>query len=385
MKKYEIINGAEMIARAAIDAGINFFAGYPITPASSIFTAMIAKLQARGKIAIGTSDEISALAMCIGASMRGAKSMTATAAPGLSLMVESIGYAFATETPTLIVLGQRLGPSTGAATQSAQGDISFVENLISGGYTIPVIAISSIYNAYRETIHAINTAERLRCPVILLTEKDIIMSNTNIDHDQFCEDKAKLEVFNREAFKGDEVFKTYNFNQLSEIPEFLATGIGGDDRVVATASLHDKAGNLVKSSPEAFLVLEHLREKIENNIDLFDLHDYQAHNNQHGNEITVITFLATSLSAKAAVLRAQAKGIKVNHLTLSTLFPVPIQTITKYTQDSDVIIIPEINHQGQYANIIQKHLVGKRIVKINSPADLIDPELIYKEIVANAS
>ena len=174
-----------MIARAAIDSSVNFFAGYPITPASSVYTNVLNKLQNEAKVAMGASDEISALAMCIGASLKGAKSMTATSAPGLSLMVESIGYAFATETPVVIVLGQRLGPSTGAATQSAAGDISFVSNLISGGYQIPVIAPNSIFNCYEATRKAINLSETLRSPVILLTEKDVIMSNTSIDHEKF--------------------------------------------------------------------------------------------------------------------------------------------------------------------------------------------------------
>ncbi|MEK7306560.1 MAG: 2-oxoacid:acceptor oxidoreductase subunit alpha, partial [Nitrospirota bacterium] len=133
-KQFQILSGADMIATGAIYAGVRFYAGYPITPASTIYAAMMSELPKLGGIAIGAPDEISALCYCVGASLRGMKAMTATSGPGFTLMVETIGYALMTETPVVIALAQRLGPSTGAATQSAQGDILLAEYCISGGY-----------------------------------------------------------------------------------------------------------------------------------------------------------------------------------------------------------------------------------------------------------
>ncbi len=379
INKQEIITGAELISRAAIDAGINFFAGYPITPASSVYTAMLNKLQAEGKLAIGASDEISALAMCIGASMRGAKSMTATAAPGLSLMVESIGYAFTTEIPVLIVLGQRLGPSTGAATQSAEGDISFVQSLISGGFQIPVFAPSSIFNCYETTIKAINCSEKYRTPVILLTEKDILMSSTNISVEEFEKQKSSLEIIERTYRNIDDTrpYKTYNFNQLNEVPEFVAAGIGTADRVVATASTHDKAGRLLKDSPEVMEVIKHLRAKIEENVD--DISEYKL-DLEPGATTTIISFLASDLSSREAIKTARRQGILVNHLTIYSLFPVPENAIKEAIANSTKVIIPEVNATGQYAEIIRPLLAGKELIKVNSIADLIKPEDIIKAI-----
>ncbi len=393
MTQHLITNGSELISQAAIDAGVNFFAGYPITPASSVYSAMLNKLQAEGKVALGVSDEISGIAMCIGAAMRGAKSMTATAAPGLSLMIESIGYAFATETPMLIVLGQRLGPSTGAATQSAEGDISFIQTLISGGFSIPVIAPNSIFNCYEMTIKAINVSEMLRTPVILLTEKDIIMSTVNVDFEKLQAVKESQTIIERKYhnFDSDKAYKTYDFNQLSEVPEFVAAGVGGEDRVVATASTHDKAGNLSKTSKEALEVIQHLKDKTEKNLDKYSFHEFSRYsespdyiaNQNHSKTITIISFLQTDLSARDAVIQARKKGIKVNHLTLYTLFPVLENVITSAIQDAELIVIPEINISGQYADII-KHLFfnreDKRIehIKINSIAKLISPNEILK-------
>lgn len=382
-KNYQILNGAELISQAAADAGVNFFAGYPITPASSIYTALLNKLQDLGRIAIGTSDEISALAMCIGASIRGAKSMTATSAPGLSLMVESIGYAFATETPCVIVHGQRLGPSTGAATQSAQGDISFVRNFISGGYEIPVLAINSIFDSYETTYQAINLSEELRTPVILLTEKDIIMSQTNIDAGKLQEIKAKQEAVQRPYFDFEakkERYRNYEFDNLTDVPEFLAPGIGTKYRTVVTASMHDKEGKLSKNSPEAFEVLDHLRAKIEDNSEKYSFYNLE---NNHS-KISIISFLASDLSAKEAVLQLEKENIKVNHLSLVTLFPILKEVIQKLAKESDYIIIPEVNFGGQYAEMIRATILEAnpqaKIVKINSQADLISPQRIIEEV-----
>ncbi len=377
MSKQEILTGAELISRAAMDSGVDFFAGYPITPASSIYSSMLSKLQAQGKLAIGTSDEISAICMCIGASMRGAKAMTASSAPGISLMVENIGYAFATETPLLIVHGQRLGPSTGAATQSAEGDISFVQHLISGGYEIPVFAPSSILNCYETTINAINCSEKYRCPVILLTEKDIIMSSTNISVDTLDEIKARSTIVHRKQRSpdNDKPFKTYDFNRLEEVPEFLATGLGLDDRVVATASTHDKAGRLLKNSSEVFEVIEHLAAKIQANKK--DFSSYKL-DKESGAKTAIISFLASDLSAREAVIQLRKDGHKINHLTLYSLFPVADFAIKEAIADCSKVVIPEVNMQGQYAEIIRPLLEGKELIKVNALADLIEPERIIE-------
>lgn len=406
-KQMQIVNGAEMISRAAMDAGVNFFAGYPITPASSVYSTMLKKLQAQGKVALGVSDEISAMAMCLGAAMRGAKAMTSTAAPGFSLMIESIAYAFMTETPMLIVLGQRLGPSTGAATQNAEGDISFAANIISGGYTIPVIAPNSIENCYETTINAINISEKYRTPVVLLTEKDIIMSFKNInpnllpsidsyvaadltDKEQLKQIDGKLKVIDRKFYNFEDSkvpFKTYNFNELNEVPDFIQAG-ANEFKVTITGSVHEKDGALSKTSPEAMEVLDHLNKKISNNIDemSFYAEDYDfAESNEK--TLTVISFLASDLSAKDAIKKARSKGVKIKHLTLYTLFPINEAVIKRAIKGSSAVIVPEENMTGQYADAVKHLLVDEdskiiELIKVNKIGSLLSPEEIFQEIVS---
>ena len=138
--RMELVTGNRLTALGALSAGCRFFAGYPITPSSEIYRTMMEELPRRGGLALSAPDEISALAACVGASLAGYPAMTATSGPGFCLMIETVQYAVMTETPVVIALVQRLGPSTGGATQGAQGDVLLAEYCTSGGYTIPVFA-----------------------------------------------------------------------------------------------------------------------------------------------------------------------------------------------------------------------------------------------------
>src|SRR3972149_4955728 len=172
MPSFHLRTGNQMMAEGAIQAGCKFFAGYPITPASGIFKTMIDLLPSKGGIALRAPDEISAIAYCIGASMKGAKAMTATSGPGWALMIESVQYALMTETPLVVALVQRLGPSTGGATPGAQGDVLLAGFWSCGGYTVPVFAPSNARECADLTEIALAWAERLRTPVVVLSDKE---------------------------------------------------------------------------------------------------------------------------------------------------------------------------------------------------------------------
>ena len=167
----ELIDGATAIVRGALDAGCDFFAGYPITPASPILMAMMREMPARGGVAIQAEDEIASIGMCIGAAMGGAHALTATSGPGMSLYSENLGLAIMGEVPLVVVDVQRLGPATGGATTVGQGDVQFVRWGTSGGFPVIALAPSSVAESYALTRRAFELAERFRCPVILLTDK----------------------------------------------------------------------------------------------------------------------------------------------------------------------------------------------------------------------
>ena len=140
----EFVNGAELISRAAIHAECNFFAGYPITPATPILIHMLRELPKFNGIAIQAEDEIASIGFCIGAAMSGARAMTSTSGPGISLYSENIGLAIMGEVPLVIVNCQRMGPATGAATTVSQGDIQFMRWSTSGGYPVVLIVFRRI-------------------------------------------------------------------------------------------------------------------------------------------------------------------------------------------------------------------------------------------------
>src|SRR5665811_2175766 len=163
----EFLEGNDAVVRAAIDAGCRFFAGYPITPATSILTGMMRALPEVGGVAVQGEDEIASIGMCIGAAMTGMKAMTATSGPGLSLYSENIGLAIIGETPLVIVDVQRQGPATGSATKGADGDIQFARWVTSGGLPIIALCPATVSEAYELTYRAFNLAEIYRTPVFV--------------------------------------------------------------------------------------------------------------------------------------------------------------------------------------------------------------------------
>ena len=175
------LEGNEAIARAAVAAGWTFFAGYPITPATSIYQQMLQLLPPMGGICMQGEDEIASIGFCLGAAMGGVKAMTATSGPGISLYSEQISFAIAGEIPLVIVDVQRLGPSTGSATKGADGDIQLLRWGNSGGLPVIVLAPVDVQDCYLLTMQAFNLAEQYRCPVFVASNKEIAMTRESID------------------------------------------------------------------------------------------------------------------------------------------------------------------------------------------------------------
>ncbi|MEB2309125.1 MAG: thiamine pyrophosphate-binding protein [Candidatus Brocadiaceae bacterium] len=163
----KLLQGNEAIAQAAEAAGLQFFAGYPITPASEIIHEMVNKKHIK---TMQMEDEIASINAVIGASLAGLKAMTATSGPGFSLMQESIGLAHMMEVPLVIVNVQRVGPSTGMPTLPAQGDVIQCIHGSHGDYFPIVFYPNSVFELFRYTIAAFNAAEESMSPVILLSD-----------------------------------------------------------------------------------------------------------------------------------------------------------------------------------------------------------------------
>lgn len=375
MKQIKLKSGNQMIAEGAIHAGCKFFAGYPITPASGIYKGMIDLLPSAKGLAVSSPDEISALAYVVGASMRGVKAMTATSGPGWALMIETVQYALITETPLVIAVVQRLGPCTGGATQNAQGDIWLTEFCTSGGYTIPILYPTNARESFELTVKAFSWAEKLRAPVILLSDKEIGMTIESVDYQGL----EGLSSLSRNAVaKNDADFsnwKMYGFDSPEMISKFAP--VGGEIKVTATGSAHNMKGELKKNDAETINVLRHLEEKIlAHKNELVEVKkDFQPEA-----ETLIISFGITARTMNEAIRTLRGRNKKVSALTIHSLFPIPENEIREAVKNVTRVIIAEENMNGQYRSVINHLLNGKEIIGINKIGEMISPAEIMEKV-----
>lgn len=365
----QLVSGNGLLALGALDAGCRFFSGYPITPSSEIYETMMERLPPRNGLALAAPDEITALTYCVGASLAGYKAMTATSGPGWCLMIETVQYAVMTETPVVVALVQRLGPSTGGATQGAQGDVLLAEFCTSGGYTLPVFAPATARQCYQVTRAAFHWAERLRTPVVVLSDKEVGMTLESVD----VASLEKWPVAARVPFAGDRRFLTYRCECLEEPPEFAA--VGGAARVVATGSAHDPEGRLRKNAPEVLELLVHLQAKIAAHAEEMALveEDLAAQA-----DTLVISYGISARAARAACLRLRHAGQRVSFLQLLTLFPTPTAAIRRAAEGCSRVLVVEENLTGLYASVLEPLIGAPRIVRVNGLGHLIAPAEILE-------
>ena len=373
----EYIEGNDAIVRGAIAAGCRFFAGYPITPATSILHGMVHELPKKHGIAVQVEDEIASIGLCIGASMAGLKAMTASSGPGMSLYSENIGLAIMGETPLVIVDVQRQGPATGSATMGAAGDIQFIRWGTSGG--LPVVAFSptTVEECYLFTIHAFNVAERLRIPVFLITNKELGLLRERVDLDKL----SHPQIVTRKRFVGGpgDSFIPYWFDEPEDIPPM--SDIGGEHVVRYTTSTHNKEGFITKDPAEVSEMMEHLVQKIERRKN--ELEFVQRDIEEDGADDLIISYGITARSAREAVSYLRSKGKILSHLIIHSLWPVPDKAIEEAMRGCRKVIVPEMN-LGQYVLEIQRICRGVdntiEIIPINQmDTSLISPSKIMDE------
>lgn len=367
----EFLEGNEAIARGAMKANCNFFAGYPITPSSSILQYMLNLLPGSGGIGIQAEDEIASIGFCIGAAMAGSKVMTATCGPGISLYSENIGLAIMGETPMVIVNVQRQGPATGSATKGAEGDIQFTRWCTSGGLPVIVLSPATVGEAYELTYRAFNLSEQYRLPVFLLTNKEIGITRESVDLD----DIELPSLVDRVRVAAGEEYLPHYFGTPSDVPAF--SDFGAENIARFTTSTHDKAAYLTTSPPVIQEMIDHYTAKVEEAADELALvkEDFQQ-----DAEVLIVSYGITSRSAAVAVREARAKGVKVSALTLQTLYPVPRTALTNAMKGVKKIIVPEMN-MGQYILELERLLPADvALIGINKmDTTLISPREILEQ------
>ena len=356
------IDGSRLITESCVRAGANVFIGYPITPANLLY--QYAGLRYPKMMA--APDEITALQWMSGFAATGHIPVTATSFPGYALMIESINMAFMMELPMLIILVQRLGPATGTATCGAMGDLNVVNGTISGGFNLPVFSISNMEDCWNLPPKAIETAIRLRTPVVLLTSKEMIMTLCSFDG-------SSLSVITRTEIKdynGEEPYSSYKPDN-DGIPSFLPV-TQNKHQVRFTASTHDMRGILQNSSPESINNTKRLFHKITNHLDTYT---YFELDEQKGADTIIVSYDVAAQAAREAVKIMRSDGHLISHLIPKTLLPVSDQYLDIFERYQKVIIVEE-NLNGQYRQILFGKAGRKGVTGVNGIAKMISPEAI---------
>jgi 2-oxoglutarate ferredoxin oxidoreductase subunit alpha len=365
------MQGNEAVAWGAIAAGCRFFAGYPITPSTEIAEMLSRELPKVGGKYIQMEDEIGSLAACIGASVGGLKSCTATSGPGFSLMQEHIGYAAMTEVPVVIVDVQRLGPSTGQPTSASQGDVMQARWGAHGDH--PVVALSpvSVNQSFELTVKAFNYSEKYRTPVILLLDEVIGHMREKIEIPDF-DTVERVERIATDV--PPEWYKPYG-DTLSDVPPMANFGEGY--RYHITGLFHDVLGYPTTRLDEINPWIERVHRKIERNLNDIILVDEDL---SESHKTVVVSYGASARSARHAVKLARQRRIKVGMVTLLTIWPFAEDVISRVARIARRIVVPEMN-LGQLAMEVERIAGRNKVVRVNrANGEMVPPQMILEAI-----
>ncbi len=341
--------GNEACAEGALYAGCRFFAGYPITPSTEVAEFLARRLPKVGGAFIQMEDEIAAMAAVIGASLVGKKSLTATSGPGFSLKMENLGFACLTEVPCVIVNVMRGGPSTGLPTGPSQADVMQARWGTHGYHPAIVLAPDSVQEIFTETVRAFNISERLRTPVILLTDEIIGHMRERIT----IPAEGELEIWDRpRPTVPPEQYKPYDTSE-GIIPPMADFGSGY--RYHVTGLNHDETGFPTNKPSLVQPEEERLMAKVTENLDLIERYE---HFEKPKAKIGIVSFGSSARSSRAAIQLAEEEGIKVDFLRVITMWPFPSEVALEMANKVDRIIVPEMN-LGQIIEEVQRSIAGK--------------------------
>lgn len=353
---YEIMTGNEACTRAAIAAGMRFFAGYPITPATEIAEMASELLPKAGGTYMQMEDELASIAAVIGASAAGVKAMTATSGPGVSLMQENLGYAIMAEIPLVLVDCMRQGPCQGVATVPAQGDIMQARWGTNGDHPIIAIAPASVGELYEETIRAFNLAETYRNPVYILSDAMLAHMSERVripDLDEYDVVRRKRPTCPPSEFQA-------YANDGTGIPPMASFGDGY--RWFVTGMVHDDTGFPVTNNADRISYLvKRLHAKIEHN--RADIEKYEEYKTDDA-DILIVSMGVVARSAKAAIDDIRKEGVKAGLFRPITVWPFPESRLETLCRGVKEIVTCEMN-EGQLYHMVRE-------VSGNTPVRMIN-------------
>jgi len=359
--KRMLLTGNEAISLGAIAAGCKFMAAYPMTPASSIMEYMAAKSKDLDLVMVHAEDEIAAINMAIGAAYAGVRAMTATSGSGLCLMVEGIGLAGITETPVVIIDGQRPGPAVGLPTRTEQGDLQFVLHAHHGDFPRAVLAPATIEDAFWVTINAFNWAEKYQLPVIILTDQHLASSYATVDP----LDLSQVTIDRGTLFSGKEddplEYMRHRVTKSGISPRAFP-GLG-KALVVTDCDEHDEEGHLTEDAGER---TAQVQKRLRKSLSLKQEINTPQRYGPKKAETTLIGWGSTYGAIREAVDILRKEDASVNTLHLNELWPFPAKAVVDAVSKARNSYAIENNATGQLARLIKTetgHDVSGRILK----------------------
>ncbi|WP_078546985.1 2-oxoacid:acceptor oxidoreductase subunit alpha [Litchfieldia alkalitelluris] len=354
-KKRMFMIGNDAIAMGALAGGARFMPAYPITPASEIMEYLIKKLPEYGGTVIQTEDEIAACTMAIGGNYAGVRTLTASAGPGLSLMMEAIGLSGITETPLVIVDTQRGGPSTGLPTKQEQSDLMAMIYGTHGEIPKVVMAPSTVQEAFYDSVEAFNIAEEYQCPVILLTDLQLSLGKQTVEPLDF----SKVEIRRGKLDLNPELpdnpnkdyFKRFEVTEDGVSPRIVPGTKNGIYHV--TGVEHDESGKPSESATNRNAQMDKRLRKLDN-----IKFDTPVHKNAPHEEadVLIVGFNSTRGTIEEAMVRLEKDGIKANHAHVRLLHPFPSKELLPLMKSSKKVVVVENNATGQLANIMKMNV-----------------------------
>ncbi len=352
-----VISGNQALSMGAIAGGCRFYAGYPITPASDIMEFLAAEFPRVGGTLIQAEDEIAAIAMALGGSFTGVRSMTATSGPGLSLMTELIGHATMTEIPVVVVDVQRAGPSTGMPTKVSQGDLRIATFGAHDDAPRIVVAPVSVEDNFYLMVDAFNLAEKYQTPVIFLSDQDMSVRVQTVP--PFDLSRVHLEprlVWNPDGNvtgngDGHGHFERYANTPSGISPMSLPGQKGGQ---YTAEGLEHFADGAPAYTPEMHTEnMQKRAKKIYSAADEVERWGLYEKFGDDDAEIGIVGWGSTIGPVREAVDLAHEQGIKVAVFYTKMIFPLPARLLSEFIEKRETIIVPEMNFTGQFARMIQ--------------------------------
>ena len=348
MPEYQqiMVKGNEALALGARAAGLEFYIGYPISPATTILVWMEHNLIGDGKFAYQVSSEIESITGLLGAGFAGKKAMTATAGPGFSLMSEGLGLAWMAEIPLVVVDVQRGGPATGLPTKTEQSDLMACMYPAHGDVKMPVIAVGTVEEAFFGAIKALNWAERYQGPVILMTEMSLAERVQNIQKP----DLTQVHVEQRQTYQGNNGYNRYSVYELSPMPI-----PGNPGSYVANGSEHDEMCDITHLPSRHIQMTERRISKLK----LLEEDDYESDNMQES--IALLPWGGSKGPSLEAYNALRQKGIPLAWYYTMFLNPLPPRLLNELKQKR-LVIVPELNYQGQFSGILRAEGVNAQSI-----------------------